>query len=316
MRLVAVSRILNEADIVEAFVRHTGALVDHHVLLDNGSTDATLGILEALRAEGLSLEVHHTAAVAFAESAQNNFLFGVAAGVCGADWVLPLDADEFIDARALPGGLRPALGPGAPDALKVRVREYVPGPEDDATELLVPSRITRARAATDNLKVIARGRLLAQGGDLQPGGHGIRIGGHDVPWEILEGAIYGHFATRSPWQWITKFTIGWSKVLAAGPRAVGQGHSEHYRDPFRILRTAPAEILRSPYFMGFRHTESGLAFDPLPYLGAPLRYTRPVDHEMRAVQALMTHLENLSVRHGDLVESEAGRAPKRDAGSR
>jgi hypothetical protein len=105
-------------------------------------------------------------------------------------------------------------------------------------------------------------------------------------------------------------------VLAAGPKAVGQGHSEHYRDPFRILRTAPAEILRSPYFVEFRHSESGLASDPLPYLGAPLRYTRPVDHEMRAVQALVTHLENLPVRHGDLVESVAGGAAKRDRGRR
>ena len=63
MRLVAISRILNEADIVEAFVRHTSTLVDHHILLDNGSTDATLNIQSALHGEGLSIEVHHSDAI-------------------------------------------------------------------------------------------------------------------------------------------------------------------------------------------------------------------------------------------------------------
>jgi glycosyltransferase involved in cell wall biosynthesis len=307
MRLVAVTRILNESDIVEAFVRHTAALVDYHVLLDNGSTDATLDILASLRAEGLGLEVHQSSAVVFAESVQNNFLFRQAAGVCGADWVLPLDADEFVDVRGLPGALRAALQGEASDAVKVRVREYVSSPGDDAAELLVPVRITHARALTDNMKVIARGGLLARDADLQPGGHGIRAGGDDVPWEVLEGVVYAHYAVRSPWQWITKFTIGWSKVLAAGPTTTARGYSDHYREPFRVLKTAPADILLNPYFMQFCHNEAGLMVDPLPYHGIPLRYTRPVDQAMRAVQALMAHLETLSLRHGERVEAEACR---------
>ncbi len=307
-RLVAITRILNEADIVEAFVRHTAALVDHHILLDNGSTDGTLDILEALRTEGLSLEVHHSAEVAFAESAQNNILFRLAAGARGADWVLPLDTDEFIDARGEAGGLRAALHADAPDAFKVRVREYIATPQDDAAEALVLSRITRARAPTDNMKVIARGSLLDRGADLQPGGHGIQVRGEEVPWLVLERVVYAHYAVRSPWQWITKFVIGWSKVLAAGSGTVARGYSDHYREPFRILKAAPAQILRNASCMAFRDDVTGLTSDPLPYLGAPLRFTPPVDHAMRAVAALMTHLESLSLRHGELAETEAGRA--------
>ncbi len=307
MRLVAITRILNEADIVEAFVRHTAALVDHHILLDNGSTDATLDILQALRAEGLSLEVHHNSAVAFAELAQNNFLFQLAAGDRGADWVLPLDADEFVDARGQPGGLRAALRAGTEAVWKTRVREYIPAPQDDRFELLLPARITWARAPTDNMKVIARGELLERCADLEPGGHGLRIGGNEVPWDVLDGVVYAHYALRSPWQWISKFVIGWSKLLAAGSKTVAGGFSNHYREPFRVLKTTPAEILRNPFFMAFQHNEAGLTFDPLPYLGTPLRYTSPVDHEMRAVRALMTHLENLSVRYGELAEREADR---------
>jgi predicted transcriptional regulator YdeE len=50
MRLVAITSVKNESDIVEAFVRHTLAASDYLVVLDNGSTDGTLDILRALDA--------------------------------------------------------------------------------------------------------------------------------------------------------------------------------------------------------------------------------------------------------------------------
>ena len=301
MKLVAITRILNEADIVEAFVRHTCALVDHHILLDNGSIDGTLDILRALRAEGLSVEVHPSNTVAFAEMEQNNVLFLLAASVRGADWVLPLDADEFVDVRGGGAALRAALQVDAPDAFKVRVREYVPTQDDNPGELLVPARIRHARCPTDNLKVIARGKLLVGGVKLWPGGHSVRFGDDEVSWRMLDGLMYAHYATRSPWQWLSKFVIGWSKVLAAGPAEIAAGSSVHYRDPFQTLKTDPMAILRSPFFMDFRHDEEGLAIDPLPYRGGRLHYTRPVDYQARALQALVTHLEKLSLRHAELI---------------
>jgi len=48
MRLVAVSIVKNEADIIEPFVRHTLAWVDHHLVFDHDSTDGTREILGAL----------------------------------------------------------------------------------------------------------------------------------------------------------------------------------------------------------------------------------------------------------------------------
>ncbi|MBQ1762801.1 MAG: glycosyltransferase family 2 protein, partial [Aquincola sp.] len=54
---LALGMVKNEADIVEAFVRHNLHFVDLMVLLDNGSTDGTRDILEALQKEGLPLLV-------------------------------------------------------------------------------------------------------------------------------------------------------------------------------------------------------------------------------------------------------------------
>ena len=60
MQIVAVTRTLNEDDIVEPLIRHHAALVNHHIVLDNGSVDRTLDILHALREEGLSLTILQT----------------------------------------------------------------------------------------------------------------------------------------------------------------------------------------------------------------------------------------------------------------
>ena len=299
MRIVAITRILNEADIVEAFVRHTAALVDHHILLDNGSSDATLAILSALQVEGMSLEVHHSPAIAFAESEQNQFLYRRAHAL-GAIWVLPLDTDEFVDTRSLNTGLLDALQAQGADAVNVRVREYIATDEDDAAELVIPNRIIYARPPSDNFKVILRASLLTHGGALLPGGHGVRLGGDQAMMRcpVMDGVLYAHYACRSPWQWVSKFTVGWSKVLAAGTETIAAGHSSHYREPFRILASDPAHILRNPYFMAPPAVNATMSVDPIWYLGGDLRHTVPVDYQMRAVQAVIGHVQSISTALG------------------
>ena len=45
MRLAGITIVRNECDIVEAFVRHNGAVLDQLYVLDNNSSDGTLEIL-------------------------------------------------------------------------------------------------------------------------------------------------------------------------------------------------------------------------------------------------------------------------------
>ena len=101
MRLVAVSIVKNEADIIEPFVRHTLAWVDHHLVFDHDSTDGTREILGALQREGLPLTLFTDDALGNLQQARSNFLTRLAAQQYSADWVLPLDADEIL---AGPGG--------------------------------------------------------------------------------------------------------------------------------------------------------------------------------------------------------------------
>src|SRR5882724_5337441 len=101
MRLVAVSIVKNEADIIEPFVRHTLAWVDHHLVFDHDSTDGTREILGALQREGLPVTLYTDDALGNLQQARSNFLTRLAAQQYSADWIMPLDADEIL---AGPGG--------------------------------------------------------------------------------------------------------------------------------------------------------------------------------------------------------------------
>ena len=57
MRSVSISVVKNEADIIEAMVRHNCQFLDHTTIVDNGSVDGTWEILTALEAEGLPLSI-------------------------------------------------------------------------------------------------------------------------------------------------------------------------------------------------------------------------------------------------------------------
>lgn len=315
MRIVAITRILNEADIVESFIRHAAADVDHHILIDNGSTDGTLEILYQLRNEGISLEIYRHAEVIHTEAAQLYSLCHLAVMPRGArgtgapaDWVVPLDTDEMLDTGFIAGGLRGLLERETGDVVGGLVREYIPSPYDKPEELLVPARIMRTRPTlTENRKVMLRGTLFHRGATLSPGAHGVWLNGSLLQPRIEPELFYAHFGMRSIWQWMSKFTIGWSRLLAAGPTLAASGLCDHYREPYEMLLHRPELWLDDPIPLEHRLFEPNLEFHPAPYHGGELRYTRPVNYAARATSALMQHIDNLAKRCGEFEQAEQQR---------
>jgi hypothetical protein len=306
MRLVAASRVLNEDDILEAFVRHHAAMIDHHILLDNGSTDRSLAILKALQAEGLPLTVFQTGTTHFCEPSTLTALYRMAASMA-ADWVLMLDADEFIDQRGAAGGLRGVLA-GAPAdvaVLRLRTAAYCPTPDDDATELVVPRRIRHREPELQPVpKVIVRGALANHRITIGAGSHDVLRDGQRVASSPAEQLALAHYQRRSPWQQIAKSAIGRLKVIAAGTTAE-TGASAHYNQVFESLRDQPASLVRNPAFL-VPPPQGGLVDDPLEYLGGELRYTEPGDPLLKALSAVAAYGEALANQHARLVDSNEG----------
>ena len=312
MRVVAVTRVLDEADIVEAFARHAAAYVDHHVFLDNGSTDGTLAILQALHGEGLPLSLLQTGCVSFNEAGHLTQLFRLAIQDHGADWVACLDADEFVDDRGSPVGLRDllrALGDAAPSVhcLHLPMAEYVATAADDPAEPVVPQRIRRRRQPGAIGKVIARGGPACAGAAILAGGHAVLPDGDPEgrpgSGVAQAGLRLGHYAERSPFQAMAKAVRGWSRILAAEATVADSGAAYHYKEPFEILRHRPADLLRDPGWLAFQHDPADLVDDPIAYRGGLLRHTAPTDDAMRAAQGLMGVVHDLALRHRRLLET-------------
>ncbi|WP_026759290.1 glycosyltransferase family 2 protein [Selenomonas ruminantium] len=87
--------VRNEADIIESFVRHATAFADKIYIVNHNSTDGTRKILDDLVQEGLSLDVEDYIG---AEQAQSEIMTDLMQKAFAEryDFVLPLDADEFL----------------------------------------------------------------------------------------------------------------------------------------------------------------------------------------------------------------------------
>jgi hypothetical protein len=307
MKLAAASRILNESDIVEAFVRHTAHFVDHHFFVDNGSVDGTLQILQKLKHEGFAITVFQSNARSFVESKINTFLYETAVKSIQADWVVFLDTDEFIDDRELTQPLRDCIASfadrhAAPACIEVPLRDYHMTP-DDPSDILVTSRITHCSPTGETKKVIVRGDLIGRQAVIEAGNHGVLIdSGVACPLFREPTLTYAHYAVRSPWQWMSKSVIGWAKVLAGGQETISAGFSIHYQQPFDLLRTDPQAILRNPGLMQAPTAPAAaMTRSPITYRGGSLKYTDDTDYPMRAVKVTMQYLQELASQHGELL---------------
>lgn len=120
-RVCALMVVRNEADILPINLEHHFSIGIEHVLaIDNGSSDETPDILEQFAREGRL--TWRRDAGAYRQSALTTEL-ARAAVRRGAQWVLPIDADEFWSA---PGGSLPAiLGECQAGALSVEVINFV-----------------------------------------------------------------------------------------------------------------------------------------------------------------------------------------------
>lgn len=310
MKIVAVTRILDEADIAEAFVRHTARHVGHHVLLDNGSRDGTREILADLQREGLPVTVFGTGSVAFSEEAALTWLFREAAAAHGADWVMFLDADEFVDDRAAPGGLAALLAgwDGAevpPLQVLVALADYVAIVHDVAAQACVPRRIQWRADRSGNLKTIVSTRRGTDGITVDAGGHGghwTATGAQLGPAMLDERLVHAHFGERDTWQWLVKVVRGWAKVLASGAENERAGKAGHYREAFELLAREPTAIFHNAHLMSFKNERPGLVHDPIDYRGGELRYFRGEDAAMRGARALMGFVEAMARQHGRVLD--------------
>jgi hypothetical protein len=288
MKLIAVSRVKNEIDIIEAFVRHHARHFDKLIILDDGSTDGTYDMLQCLRDAGLPQVLLREASVGYEQSRYMTRLLHVAAQQFGADWVAPLDADEFVE---LPEGTTLAALLAARDAAPVALRwsNFVWPSEGDTDHELNPVLRLRRRMPAYRLltKTLVPAALMGQGHiELTQGNHAVLCNGREVPATPLDSVALCHFPIRSLAQYAAKIAVGYLQYSATArwDRLLGR----HYIKPFALLTGGLDQLALSMAAESRRYSlDEDAPYDgepqdmPLRYLGGPLLFT-PRREEMLA----------------------------------
>ena len=225
MILWGVAMVRNEADIVEAFVRHNLSKLDGLLVIDHGSADATLDILNAMCRERMRLVVMRNEAVGYLQQAVMTQAVRHAFASTRADFVFPLDADEFLKVASR-GELERALASIPPRTHGLlRWPTYVPDLARPALDIVAALR--GALRASNDRNVLTKaivGRSFAQAADevLSSGNHWVQ--GHPDAKErgmrrhalVNERvAALAHVPIRSIEQFVAKVAIKKLGRLAA-----------------------------------------------------------------------------------------------------
>jgi glycosyltransferase involved in cell wall biosynthesis len=211
MKFVGIGMVKNEADIIEASVRHNLAFLDEFVILENGSTDGTREILLHLQAEGLPLTLYDDPIVGYYQSDKMTAMVHKVLADSRPDFITVLDADEFIivDSRSALEACLAALPPNLVGHMPWKT--YVPTPEIAMGRITDPLRDIDDRRVHEHYqfgKIILNARGIDPSLTMLTGNHSVASRGIRGTLPLPDVAV-GHFPIRTLEQFNGKVLVGW-----------------------------------------------------------------------------------------------------------
>jgi hypothetical protein len=178
MRLWGAAMVRNEADVIEAFVRHNLGVLDGLALIDHGSCDGTTEIIAALQDEGLPVLVERDDEPAFRQPEHMTRTARVLLREREADFVFALDADEFLRASSR-SHLEGALA-AVPPEMHALVHWWTYVPEAFAETKPFGPQHLRRRLKKERQPPLAQHKVVVSRGFLERASDRIADGNHFV----------------------------------------------------------------------------------------------------------------------------------------
>jgi hypothetical protein len=304
MRLVGVALVRNEADIIEAFVRTNLVMLDALVVFIHKASDGTREILLALAGEGLPLTLGDVNDDAFDQERHTNAAARMAFKDLAADFVFPIDADEFVraESRASLERSLAAIPDGHAGALPWYT--YVPT-EGDKPSPNVLERLTHRIPLTPGspfdlrfCKVVV-GRWYAENtaARIVEGNHAV-FGPDQIRTVRCADAALCHYPVRSTEQVAAKAALGWLGQLVSGRPVEASSVSAHWRQLFEQLkRNGKLTQDDVDAFVCAYVPESSrgnaMVADPLPHRVNEMRYA-DLQRIPNLIQALLERAEQFA----------------------
>ena len=282
MNAIALARACNDADIVEAFVRHHAALVDLLVVVDEGSRDGTRAILEALRHEGLPLVIVDDPAIGGAPEARLTKAYRMVAPVLDPELVWLLEIGQFVRGERTDVETELANLPvGACAVLRHAI--HVPDAATAARATLAdPLAMIADRRAADEPgechAVLRRDRAADATLTLEAIGRALRVAGEPLPAYLCERATLACFPVRGVAQLGARILHDWAAHRA---RHVGDAGARQRFAARALLDRVLAGLAIAPETVvdiARGASEAALVRDPVPHAYTTLRYLHLVDH--------------------------------------
>jgi hypothetical protein len=231
MKVACISIMRNEADILESFVRYHLQIADQMIIISHRSADGSREILNNLKQEGLNIEVQEETSLEFQQGPSMTRIMKRAVDTYGADWIVPLDADEFI-AAPKQGSVRTILEQLPHDKItKVSYWSYVPMPSDNPQEPNVLKRIQHHRTSENKQHekiIIPRFMAMKKHGFIAAGNHGFvkrRFGKQkEFPSLHTDQLVLAHYPVRSERQIMSKAFVSWLAILANPNKEPTEGY--------------------------------------------------------------------------------------------
>ena len=238
MKIVSITMVKNEVDIIESFVRYHLNIVDEMIILDNCSNDETPLIINKLINEGLPIIFLTALNNNFTQSFKTGMLLDKAFNEHGADIVCVLDGDEFLVST---NNLNPR------DILKnldlseyylVKWNTYVPT-ENDLYDFFIPKRITHVR--DENLEsfhkvIVTKDVYNNFSPKVKMGNHDLIFPNGETPQRNISFNLrIAHFPIRSREQCMSKVIVGWPDLIAINTEHKPWGF--HWKNIFDKIKT-------------------------------------------------------------------------------
>ena len=269
MPLVAIGQIRNEEDIIEEFVRHTCTFADIlHIVLHN-STDETGNIIQSLIEEGLPILCDTFVHRDHVQNETLTRLMHLYAQQDAFEWILPLDADEFLwsDSCSISTALK-HLDPS--HIVHLQWRTYMPNSKKNVQEShLAECTNRREKEGHRSSKVLIPIHIAKQSTvELRMGNHNLidTESGMILPAQQISDLYLIHLPVRSEDQIRRKIINGWESTMYKEKKTPNEAH--HWKQIYERMRSNEPiddeELLHIALWYGWKEKDPPkLIHDPL-----------------------------------------------------